>query len=303
MVLRIGFDPGHSVETARCAGAGSGCSPQSSVQVNGNTIETPRYRIELNNNRDDHAVTVIDKLTGGSKKAYFGGDPHASTSDGDWTTWQHGNLTLNLDDGTKLTFDPTDNPTGPTYLKHVTVTNGDDAAVVNFGADGNPTAEARPGEGHRLDRRTPDGLELRTMNGSLDDLRVVGGPEIVGRNIADLDDYRAGQNAFFNRPSIGLPGWGHEGPHGPWDSGRHDHHRHHNDRCEPNDHGGPRAGGPHASGPHGHHGGGHHASEIRNLQAQLRFYLHQASHGSWSARIGAHHHIAQIERRLNHLRA
>ena len=73
----------------------------------------------------------------------------------------------------------------------VTVTNGDDAAVVNFGSNnGNPTVEARPGQANRLDRRTPDGLELRTTHGSLDDLRVIGGPEIRGNNIDDLDVYR-----------------------------------------------------------------------------------------------------------------
>ena len=75
MVHRLGFfDPGYSLDKARCAGAGPGCGSQSSVQVHGNTIETPRYRIELSNNKDDHAVTIIDKLTGNHKKAYVGGE-------------------------------------------------------------------------------------------------------------------------------------------------------------------------------------------------------------------------------------
>jgi len=306
MVQRVGFvDPGHFVEKARCAGAGPGCGSSSSVDVHGNTVETPRYRIELNNNKDDHAVTIIDKLTGDRKKAYVGGDPHVSTSDGDWTTFAHGNLTLNLDDGTKLTFDPTDNPTGPTYLKHVTITNGRDAATVDFGADGRPTVQARPGEGRQLDRWTPDGLELRTVNGSLDDLKVEGGPEIVGRNIQNLDDYRAGQNAFFDRPHSGLPGWRHDGPSGPGDFfgrhhhhfgrhdndlGRHDHdyHHHHDDR-------------PHHD--HHHHGNWGHAGEIRDLRAQLRFYQEQAGHGPAHTRIGAQDRIDEIERRLRHLEA
>lgn len=283
MVDGVGGGP-NDIHSIICRAEGS-CAPGSSVQVHNNTVETQRYKILLTNNKDDHAVTIIDKLTG--KKAYVGGDPHVSTGDGDWTSFQNGNLTINLDDGTKLTFDPTNNPGGPTYLDRLTVTNGDDAAVVNFGSNnGNPTVEARPGQANRLDRRTPDGLELRTTHGSLDDLRVIGGPEIRGNNIDDLDVYRGGQR-WGNRPDIGYPGWRHDGPSRGWDFARHDHdYGHHHDH-----------------GRHHDNNCGPITPEIRHLLDRLADYQRQARHGSWFARADARHHIDRIEHRLRELRA
>lgn len=287
MNFRIGSDnPGYSLERARYGGGGP-------VRVvDRNTIETPRYTIDLTNSRSDHAVTITDKLTGKCEKkpldqVFVGGDPHLATSDGDFTSFQHRNVTLNLDDGTKVTFDPTNNP-GPTYLERVTITNGNDAAVVNFDANGNPTVQSRPGEGYKLDDRTRDGLDLRT-NGSLDDLKVVGGREINGRNIEnldnlrDIDDRRRDQHAFFDRPHIGLPGWRHDGPYGHGDFWRQDHHvgRHDHDH------------GRHDNDCHGPGDCGPHGGKIRDLQAQLHYFRH----------IGDYDRVHQIERQLHRLRA
>ena len=264
----------------RCETDSVRCGPRSSIGVHGNTIETPNYQITATNSGHG-TVTVRDKQSG--KVVWVGGDPHLGTSDGDYTSFQDGNLTLNLPDGTKVTFDPTEKKNGVSYLERAVITNGNDAAVVGFDDGGNPTTRALPGWGLRLDSRTRDGLDLFAKHGSIDDLKIEGGPEIRGRDIDNLDVYRPGDGFGSGRPHIGLPNWRCDGPFNGW----------------------PR----HASGPRWaddcRSPGDRRDSgwRIRDLMDQLRTARWQASHGPWHVRDDARRDIRHIERRLRALTA
>jgi Domain of Unknown Function (DUF1521) len=275
-------------------------------QVHGNTIETRNYEITASKG-DFGEVLVRDKATG--KTFWSKGDPYLLTGDGDSTSYQNGNVTVNLPDGSKLTLDPTDNPGGRNTIERAVYTKGRNAAVITFDSAGNPTTRELRGQGRRVDLGTPDGLDLDTRRGSIDDLKVRGGPEIKGRDIANLDVYRNPRYPGGGRPHIGLPNWrGDCRPHiGP-----------------PNWHGDgrPHIGLPNwrAHGPFGwwgrHASGPHHRTDncessrgdgknwrIGNLLDQIRGLQWQASHGPREARVYARYEIRRLEHQLRGLTA
>jgi len=254
------------------------------LTVHGNTVDTGRFKIEASKD----AIKVFDEKTGKWTKVW--GDPHLETSDGDKTDFHNRPVTLNLPDGTKITLEPTKTGNEKEYLARAVITKEgrgeDDAVVVNYDHDRNPTMRVLDGRGDQVDRRTPDHLDLFPKNGSIDDWTVEGRPwqEIEGDDIANLDNLRTRPD--FGRPHIGLPGRGrHDGPCEPWGFARHDrdchepHHRDHDD----------------------HHHHGPRGAEIRDLRAQLRYYLQRASDGPWFARAAARDRIDQIEQRLSEL--
>ena len=67
------------------------------VKTGPNTYQTHRYRIEVTNGE----VKVFDLKTKTSIRAW--GDPHLHTSDGDKMQFHKNNVTIDLEDGTKLT--------------------------------------------------------------------------------------------------------------------------------------------------------------------------------------------------------
>jgi len=178
--------------------------------VHGNTIETQKYEITASKG-DFGEVLVRDKATGKTFRSH--GDPYIDTGDGDHTSYQNGNVTVNLPDGSKLTLDPTDKSDGRNTIERAVYTKGRNAAVITFDAEGNPTTRELRGQGRRVDLATPDGLDLDTKRGSIDDLKVRGGPEIRGNRIANLDVYRTPPIAGGGRPHIGLPNWCDGRPH------------------------------------------------------------------------------------------
>jgi hypothetical protein len=264
----------------RCDDGRAGCGPRPGITVNGNTIETENYVISAKKG-DYGEVLVRDKATG--KTIWSGGDPYLRTGDGDFTSYQNGNVTVNLPDGSKLTLDPTDKNDGRNIIERAVYTKGNDAAVITFDGEGNPTTREMLGQGHRLDRRTEDGVDLFARNGSIDDLRVQGGPEIKGNSIGNLDVYRTDHGCTGGRPHIGLPNWRHDGPFSGW----------------PRHASGPRWGDDCRSPGDRREGGW----RIRDLLDQLRSARWQASHGPWQARVDARHEIRHLERRLRALTA
>jgi len=160
------------------------CPQHDSLTVDGNTVNTGRYTITASN-CDDGSLTVRDNTNGESFKVW--GDPHISTDKGDKTDFQHQPATILLDDGTKITIDPTKN-SGVNYINNVTITKGNDAVEIG-GFRGNLQTQALPGEGHYLDDATPDGTVLRPVNGNIDQLQLPDGTLISGNNVANIDSY------------------------------------------------------------------------------------------------------------------
>jgi len=274
------------IRDRRCDNDGANCGSRPTINVHGNTIETPRYKITASDT-DHGTIKVLDKLTG--KVTSVGGDPHLRTSDGDYTSFQKGNLTLNLDDGTKITFDPTKiNKDGVSYIDRAVITNGAYAAVVNFDGGGNPTTRELPrGAGYWTDFRTPDGVDLFSKHGSLDDLTVGRrGPEIKGHDIVNLDDYRhsfgESRPSLPARPHIGLPNWSANGPFSGWP--QHAFGPHHQ---------------PENSGPDGRYEN----RQLRNLVDQLHKAQWRAHQGPQWLRHRALREVRQLEEQLRDLRA
>jgi uncharacterized protein DUF1521 len=165
---------------------GGGNSPGRGFDVDEwkNAVDTGRYLIQASG-KDDGELKVYDNYTGQWVRAW--GDPHLETSDEDTGDFSK-RFTLNLDDGTKITIVSTDgeNP----HLKEAVITKGDHAAVIRYDKDHNPTTEELRGrEARSADRDTPDGTDVYTIRGNLDDLVFGGrrGEEFKGKHV-DIDD-------------------------------------------------------------------------------------------------------------------
>ena len=111
-----------------------------------------------------------------------------STDKGDTTDFQHAPATFNLPDGTKITVTPTNN-SGVNTIDHVTITKGNDAATMTGFKDGNLQTQHLQGEGRYLDATTPDGTELRTVGGQIDQLVLPDGTEIHNNDVKNIDSY------------------------------------------------------------------------------------------------------------------
>jgi len=173
-----------SLPGTHCCPSQTDSNQQGSLTVSGNTVNTGRYTISASNS-DDGSLTVRDNTTGESVKAW--GDPHITTDRGDQTDFQHQPVTFLLDDGTKITIDPTQN-SGVNYINNVTITKGNDAVEMG-GFRGNLQTQFIPGEGSYLDNVTPDGTVLRPANGNIDELVLPDGTLISGNNVANIDSY------------------------------------------------------------------------------------------------------------------
>lgn len=190
--------------------AAPSCEPPSGLTVNGNTVNTGRYTIVASNGGGG-TLTVTDNVTGKSFKCW--GDPHVTTDKNDTANFQHQPVTFKLDDGAKITIDPTNNPTGPNnpngveYIGRVAITKGNDAVEMS-GFQGTVRTQFEPGMGRAVDAQYADGTVLRPTNGQIDQLHVVGGPAISGNNSVDLDNYATA--SWPNESHAGQPPWRHD---------------------------------------------------------------------------------------------
>lgn len=121
-----------------------------------NVIRTDRYDIHVSGDE----VKVLDRKTGEWMR--FWGDPHIETSDGDKLQFHHGNATLDLEDGTKITIVPTATDAhGVAFIDKVIVTNGSKGIEVDgIHGGGTPRFGAITNDGRALDRRYEDGNVL-----------------------------------------------------------------------------------------------------------------------------------------------
>jgi hypothetical protein len=122
----------------------------------GNVIKTDRYDILIKGDE----CKVTDRKTGESMR--FFGDPHIETSDKDRLQFHQGNLTLDLEDGTKVTIVPTaPDANGAAYIDKVIVTNGSKGIEVNgVHGTGSPRFGAISNDGRSIDRKYADGNVL-----------------------------------------------------------------------------------------------------------------------------------------------
>lgn len=122
----------------------------------GNVIKTDRYDIHIKGDE----CKVYDRKTGEWMR--FFGDPHIETSDGDRLQFHQGNLTLDLEDGTKVTIVPTAvDANGAAYIDKVIVTNGSKGIEVDgVHGTGSPRFGSISNDGRSMDRKYADGNVL-----------------------------------------------------------------------------------------------------------------------------------------------
>ena len=125
------------------------------VKDNKSTIDLGNYKLDLN--KKDSSVLLTDKKTGETTKVW--GDPHID-SNGKSTMFK-GPLTFDLPGGTKVTVG-TQGSGNVTYADKLTITNGNNAYVVNglSEKDSSPLTVQRTGNGRQLDAQTPDGYAV-----------------------------------------------------------------------------------------------------------------------------------------------
>lgn len=140
-------------------------------------IDTGRYLISAK----EGEVKVFDKKTRTWVRAW--GDPHLHTSDGDKAQFQKDNLTIDLEDGTKITIKVTKpNKDGISLIDAVAVMKGSQAVVVDGLSDGKPGVKVGNvlNNADALDAAWDDGTVLRAGH-EVDDLTFArNGQEIVG---------------------------------------------------------------------------------------------------------------------------
>ena len=168
-------------DPVRCVSSNGNVAPtppgQHNLSTNGtDTIDTGRYLISAKENE----VKIYDKETNTWVQAQ--GDPHLSTSDGDRGQFQE-NLTIDLEDGTKITMQPTaKDQAGVAWLDKVAVTKGTEAVVMSGFHDAQPGVQMGNilNNADAVDRQFKDGTVLRAGR-QVDDLTYAGtGQEIKG---------------------------------------------------------------------------------------------------------------------------
>jgi len=140
-------------------------------------IDTGRYLISVK----EGEVKIYDKKTRTWVRAW--GDPHLHTSDGDKAQFQKNNLTIDLEDGTKITIKVTEpNRNGVSRIDAVAVMKGSQAVVVEGLSDGKPGVKVGNvlNNADAVDAAWDDGTVLRAGH-AVDDLTFAAtGEEIVG---------------------------------------------------------------------------------------------------------------------------
>ncbi len=152
-------------------------SSKGSLDRDGNTIDTGKYTIEIT--RDN--VLITDKETGKTVRAW--GDPHLHTGDGDYAQFHDENLTIELDDGTKITMKPTELGDGKEWIDSVGISRGNDGFIVNNVHEGEIGFSKRTAFG--VDRAFEDGTVLG-MRDDVDDLFFrATGEDLVGGSMSN----------------------------------------------------------------------------------------------------------------------
>ncbi|MCG8317039.1 MAG: DUF1521 domain-containing protein [Pseudomonadales bacterium] len=124
-------------------------------------IDLGNYTLELNEKSSEMVLT--NKETGESSRIW--GDPHFDMdNDGKTDVDFWGTISLNLEDGTKITIDttPWNGNDKMTLASKLTITNGSDAIVVE-GLDQNKIGDmtiTQSKQGHLLDAVNGDGLDV-----------------------------------------------------------------------------------------------------------------------------------------------
>lgn len=137
-------------------------NPDWSVQQNGGTahIDLGNYTLDLNEGSSEFVLT--NKATG--EKTRIWGDPHVEV-DGKAVGDFYGTMTLNLDDGTKITINttPYSAGNGMTLSSRLTITQGDRAMIVS-GLDQNKLGDLKidqvPVGGQVIDAIQGDGVDI-----------------------------------------------------------------------------------------------------------------------------------------------
>ncbi|MEM7204184.1 MAG: DUF1521 domain-containing protein [Planctomycetota bacterium] len=146
------------------------CTPCHAAQTNpaglstsDNVIKTDRYDIHVNKGE----VKIYDRETKTWAKAW--GDPHLHTSDGDKAQFHKDNVTIDLQDGTKVTIVPTEpNDKGIALVDSVQVMKGDQFVEATGISTGPQVGQVQTGAAE-ADARVPDGTVLRAGH-EVDDL-------------------------------------------------------------------------------------------------------------------------------------
>lgn len=150
---------------------------------NGNVeIDTGRYIIEVSENEKGGRAKIFDKQTGTWTEAH--GDPHLTTGDGDKAGFTMNNLTIDLQDGTKVTIDVTEAKNNVSWIDSVSVMRGDEAVVVQNVRDdaGKEMTVTHTNDVAWADNLHDDGTVLIAGN-EVDDLAFAnGGKEIIGKD-------------------------------------------------------------------------------------------------------------------------
>jgi hypothetical protein len=167
-------------------GSLQGRGPANGLSVHGNTVNTGRYTITASTDGGG-TLKVTDTWTGKSFKIW--GDPHIITDKGDKANFQHEPVTFRLDDGTRITIDPTNNPGAVEFIGRVAITKGNDAVEMSGLHQGTLQTKFEPGLGRAVDGQYAEGTVITPINGQLDQLQVVGGPKLNGNSDPNLDRY------------------------------------------------------------------------------------------------------------------
>ena len=138
----------------------------------GNVIRTGRYDVHVWKDKG----RVYDRHTNTWTEAW--GDPHLKTSDGDKAKFHRKNLTMHLQDGSKLTIDVTPlQKNGTSWIDNVSVMkNG--RAIEARGVHAGRIRYVHTTSG-ASDRRFADGTVVRAGH-EVDDLHIVNGREVIG---------------------------------------------------------------------------------------------------------------------------
>ena len=168
-------------------GFGDNCGCEGmSVDTANNTIKMGNYTIAASPDAAG-TLTVTDNCTGKSFKVW--GDPHITTANGGTADFQQKSATFMLPNGALIHVQPTNNPTGPNTIQHVTVTYGNHAAAFDF-SNGNVQTQDLPGQGYALDETTPAGVRIdATPNGQLAVENGTSNDIPIGPGTGNIDRY------------------------------------------------------------------------------------------------------------------